>query len=156
MHRLDLNPYCNAMGILNSNNKIVLLKLNGEFIGIIEHRMYRFMSLVFVSNSSSNSNVYIGTDKGTALVYNLQKLSFQTSIDSIGDEYEKYPVVDLQLNRNNKMLFYQLQNMDYGVANLEKPTKNMYKELINKKSIPKVEVVSIHLLTDSNDNDAQI
>ena len=115
---MNISPDYFLIGLVGINSQVLLLKLNGDFIGTIKHNKLRFRSLIF-----SKEYVYLGWDWNSILVYSLETLSFRTGVyeapSQLSKSWQDIFVSNLQSDHRAKILFYLLNDGSKGIVEID-------------------------------------
>ena len=118
---LEISPEMQTLFVLNFEGKILLLRLNGEFLGTISHKSWFFTSICL-----SGYSLYIGAVGCKILTYDLVKLRYSNKTITIDqDIIQNFPegeISELKIVEKDRLMFYSLNNGMEGHIDLrEKP-----------------------------------
>ena len=122
--KMEINGKYHVLGLLDSNGRILLLKLNGDFLGTIMHPKIKFSTFTF-----GGRYAYVGTEWCSVLVYDLTKLKFtDTTFDIVphfAQSYKNCCVAELRYEPEENLLFYGLNDSTKGHIDLREKERRV-------------------------------
>lgn len=129
-----------CLGVLDTEGRILLLRINGDFHGSIQQKKYKFTSFAFWDRY-----IYIGTNNCSILAYDLGKLRFtDTKYDlepKYAPSYKTCSVIDIQINTKKKLLYYTLSDMTKRYLDLTEKARRVPEDTRLQKYKEKIRVI---------------
>jgi len=134
------------LGVLDTSGRILLLRINGEFHGSIQHKKIKFTSFAFYGR-----HIYIGTEFSSIYLYDIGKLRFTDTTYELhpkyAPSYKNCAVSDIQIDESQNVLYYTLSDGTKRFLDLTQKVWRVKESSIQEKYKEKVK--TIHCLSQA-------